>query len=228
MANARTGKAVISTTDPGQRPLQASLTDQLFPSLIKALSGASAGSRLVIASTAKDSYGPQGSARLGLKAGDPVVLVADVLSTDPASALPGPTGATKPAPATAPRLRLGAHGPTGFDVSGLRKPKRATAYVLRQGTGEVLTGAHRIAADYIGQVWGAKAPFDNTFAKEPAKFSVGIGGVVSCWDKGLAGVKAGARVLMVCPPATAYGKAARPGIPANSTLVFVVDVLGVG
>jgi peptidylprolyl isomerase len=35
-------------------------------------------------------------------------------------------------------------------------------------------------------------------------------------------------VMLICPPATAYGKASQPGIPANSTLVFVIDVLGVG
>ena len=34
--------------------------------------------------------------------------------------------------------------------------------------------------------------------------------------------------MLICPPATAYGAAASRDIPANSTLVFVVDVLGVG
>ena len=34
--------------------------------------------------------------------------------------------------------------------------------------------------------------------------------------------------MLVCPPGTAYGAKAQPDIPANSTLVFVVDVLGVG
>ena len=34
--------------------------------------------------------------------------------------------------------------------------------------------------------------------------------------------------MLICPPDSAYGKAAQPGIPANSTLVFVIDVLGVG
>jgi len=34
-------------------------------------------------------------------------------------------------------------------------------------------------------------------------------------------------VIIVAPPGEAYGAQARPGIPANSTLTFVVDVLGV-
>ena len=41
-------------------------------------------------------------------------------------------------------------------------------------------------------------------------------------------MKEGARVMLICPPDSAYGKASQPGIPANSTLVFVIDVLGVG
>ena len=33
--------------------------------------------------------------------------------------------------------------------------------------------------------------------------------------------------MIIAPPEDGYGDQARPGIPANSTLVFVVDVLGV-
>jgi len=37
----------------------------------------------------------------------------------------------------------------------------------------------------------------------------------------------GSRVLIIAPPSLAYGASAQGGIPANSTLAFVVDVLGV-
>jgi peptidylprolyl isomerase len=234
MADARTGKTVISTLKAGQPPLEASMTDQLFPSLVTALTGSKAGSRVVIASTAKDSYGTQGNAQLGIKAGDPVVMVADVLSADPAAVLPGPTGATTPATAKAPRLLTKGESPTGFDVNGLTKPTQVQTYVLREGAGPTLTEPRRIAADYLGVAWGKKVPFDSSYPKEPARFTIGTvastggAGVIPCWDKGLAGVKAGARVVLVCPPASAYGAHKQAGIPANSTLVFVIDVLGIG
>ncbi len=234
MADARTGKTVISTHQAGQPPLEANMTDQLFPSLITAITGARAGSRVVIASTAKDSYGTQGNAQLGMKAGDPVVMVADVLSADPASVLPGPTGPTTPATGKAPRLLTKEQDPSGFDVTGLAKPRQVQTYVLREGSGATLSEPRRIAADYLGTVWGGSVPFDSSYPKEPARFSIGKvasnggGGVIPCWDKGLAGVKAGARVVLVCPPSSAYGTRKQPGIPADSTLVFVVDVLGIG
>ncbi|MBI0376031.1 FKBP-type peptidyl-prolyl cis-trans isomerase, partial [Streptomyces albiflaviniger] len=44
---------------------------------------------------------------------------------------------------------------------------------------------------------------------------------------GLTGKKVGSRVLIVVPPDLGYGKAAQKGIPANSTLVFSVDILAV-
>jgi peptidylprolyl isomerase len=34
--------------------------------------------------------------------------------------------------------------------------------------------------------------------------------------------------MIITPPSLAYGASAQPGIPAGSTLVYVVDVLGVG
>jgi peptidylprolyl isomerase len=228
LADGRTGKTVISTHDQGQRPLEVQLGDQVFPSLVQALVGKRAHSRVVVASSAKDAYGDQGAPQLGVKGGDPMVMVADVLSTDPTKLLSGPTGASRKAPATAPRLVEESGRPVGFDFTGLKKPKKFAAIVLRDGTGPKIEDPDRIAANYLGEVWGAKKPFDESFSKEPARFSIGLGGVIKAWDQGLSGLREGARVLLVCPPAMGYGKSAQTGIPAGSTLVFVVDVLGVG
>jgi peptidylprolyl isomerase len=228
LADARTGKTAISTQDEGQRPLEVKLGEQVFPSLAKSLAGKSAGSRVVVASTPDDAYGDPGAPQIGIKGGDSVVMVADVLSTDPTKILDGPSGATTDPPATAPKIEESDGDLTGLDFTGLTKPKQFTAIQLREGTGPRIEAPDRIAADYLGQVWDAKEPFNNTYGKEPARFSIGLGGVIKAWDRGLVGLKEGARVMLICPPATAYGKTAQPGIPANSTLVFVIDVLGVG
>jgi peptidylprolyl isomerase len=227
LADGRTGKVAISTHDEGQRPLEIKLGDQVFPALTKTIVGQTAGSRVVVASTPEDAYGEKGAPQLGIKGGDPLVMVADILSTDPTSVLDGPTGETREPPADAPGIEQSGDELTGVDVSGLKKPGKYRAIVLREGTGPKVE-TDRIAADYLGQVWGAKEPFNNTYGKEPVQFSIGLGGVIPAWDKGLTGLKEGARVMLICPPETAYGAAAQPGIPASSTLVFVIDVLGVG
>ncbi len=232
LADARTGKTAISTQDKGQRPLEIQLGDQVFPSLAAALVGKSADSRVVVASSPEDAYGETGAPQIGIKSGDSIVMVADVLSTDPTSILDGPTGASTPAPRTAsrtaPRILERDGDVIGFDFKGQKLPKRFTAIQLREGTGARIETPDRIVADNIGVVWGARKPFSNTYGKEPDSYSIGLGGVLKGWDRGLAGLKEGARVMLICPPDAAYGSSAQPGIPANSTLVFVIDVLGVG
>lgn len=229
LADARTGKTAISTKDTAPYALQTDMATQLFPALATALTGKTAGSRVVLAATAKDSYGDRGAPQIGVKAGDPVVMVADILSTDPTSVLPAPTGATTAPPATVPRILEQGGDPVGFDVGKLPKPKKLVVVPLRSGTGPVVTAPDRITVDYVGQVWGAAKPFESSYAKEPTSFSVGLGGVIPAWDQGLVGQKEGARVMLLCPAKLAYGvDGSDPNIPPNATLVFVVDVLGVG
>lgn len=50
--------------------------------------------------------------------------------------------------------------------------------------------------------------------------------VVAGWDKALVGARVGNRVLLVVPSGLGCGAQARKGIPAGSTLVYVVDILG--
>ena len=94
-----------------------------------------------------------------------------------------------------------------------------------------IASADRVTVDYLGQVWSPQAtkPFDQSYDGDPATFSIGLSRVIKAWDQGLVGVTEGSRVLLVCPPGLAYGNAAQgDDIPAGSTLVFVIDVLGVG
>jgi len=227
LVNGRTGKKAISTFDQGATPLEVA-TDQVFPSLSEALTGSPAGSRIAVASTPEDTYGDQGQSELGIKGDDSVVMVADILSTDPTSVLDGPTGDTLSPPSSAPKLLEEDGVPTGFDVSGLKKPTKLVVVPLREGTGPEIEAPDRVKVNYLGQVWGAEKPFQESFTSQPTTFTVGLDKVIKAWDQALVGVKEGGRVMLVAPPALAYGKAAQQNIPANSTLIFVIDVLGVG
>lgn len=83
-----------------------------------------------------------------------------------------------------------------------------------------------MTVQYKGWLLGGDAskPFDSSWSRGgPATFS--LSQVVKGWTNGLAGQTVGSQVLLVVPPSEGYGDTAQNGIPANSTLVFVVDIL---
>lgn len=70
--------------------------------------------------------------------------------------------------------------------------------------------------------------FDSSLdRKEAFPFTLGAGQVIKGWDQGFAGMKVGGKRKLTIPPELAYGPSAVGSIPANSTLVFEVELLEV-
>lgn len=96
---------------------------------------------------------------------------------------------------------------------------------LKQGDGTLVCPGATIKANYVGALWNGTV-FDSSYKKgEPVEFS--LEQVVKGWTHGLAHTHVGDRVELVIPASLGYGGQARGNIPANSTLVFVVDIVGV-
>jgi FKBP-type peptidyl-prolyl cis-trans isomerase FkpA len=64
-------------------------------------------------------------------------------------------------------------------------------------------------------------------ARDPLEFRLGAGTVIKGWDEGLAGVRLGGIRKLVIPPSLGYGHRPTGPIPANSVLVFEIQVVGV-
>lgn len=231
--NARTGERVASTSAPGQVPVVAkSSDDTLFPALVSALLGKPQGSRVVVALPSADAFGSGGVPPTGVEPADPVVVVADVLSVPPVTSLVAADGEDQQPPPGSPAVILLAGDPTEVAVpDGLAAPREVTVTVLIKGSGAQVRDHSLVTLDYLGQEWGSRTAFVDTYFKEPAVFPVGAEGSLPAWDQALVGLPAGSRVLVVDPHPDQSGAPNR--VPGESkptehgTIAWVIDVLGV-
>jgi FKBP-type peptidyl-prolyl cis-trans isomerase len=104
-------------------------------------------------------------------------------------------------------------------------PEKLVTKDLKTGTGKTAEDGDEVTVNYLGENWDGGTEFDTSFGKDPFKFTLGEGGVIKGWDQGVKGMKVGGRRLLIIPPDLGYGETGQgASIPANSTLVFVVDL----
>ncbi|MDP6387790.1 MAG: FKBP-type peptidyl-prolyl cis-trans isomerase [Candidatus Pacebacteria bacterium] len=95
------------------------------------------------------------------------------------------------------------------------------------GEGAEAVSGKIITVHYTGTLMdGTK--FDSSLDRgAPFKFILGAGQVIQGWEQGFAGMKVGGKRKLVIPPQLGYGDQAIGSIPANSILVFDVELLDV-
>ncbi|MGW1468284.1 FKBP-type peptidyl-prolyl cis-trans isomerase [Streptomyces sp. NPDC001493] len=86
-----------------------------------------------------------------------------------------------------------------------------------------------VEVHYVGVTFETGEEFDASWNRGQAfRFPLGGGRVIKGWDQGVEGMKVGGRRKLTIPAHLAYGnQSPSPLIPAGSTLIFVVDLLGV-
>jgi len=206
---------------------QLTVNDQLSPVLHDAVKGATIGSRIAVTTPADKLFGESGNAQLGIGNKDPLVIVIDLISK-PKPPLDGPQGKAQKAPSWAPKLVTKGDKVTALDFAKTPKPDgKLRSAALIKGSGPVVKKGQTITVNYLGQVYKGKAPFDESYSKQPATFGIGEGQVISGWDKTIVGQTVGSRLILAIPPKEGYGKAGQPsaGIKGTDTLYFVVDIL---
>ena len=93
------------------------------------------------------------------------------------------------------------------------------------GTGASPAATDTVKVNYRGTLLDG-TEFDSSYSRnEPAQFP--LNRVIPCWTEGVQKMKVGGKATLVCPPGIAYGDRAQGPIPANSTLVFEIELLAI-
>jgi FKBP-type peptidyl-prolyl cis-trans isomerase FkpA len=98
---------------------------------------------------------------------------------------------------------------------------------LRPGTGDSPKATDIVKVHYRGTLVDG-TEFDSSYKRnEPTQFP--LNRVVPCWTEGVQKMKVGGKSQLVCPSSLAYGDAGSPPvIPGRSTLIFEIELLGIG
>jgi peptidylprolyl isomerase len=105
-------------------------------------------------------------------------------------------------------------------------PKTLVVKDLIKGTGPAAKATSTVTVNYVGVLYKGGKEFDSSW-KRGTTASFPLSGVIQGWQQGIPGMKVGGRRELIIPASLAYKNQAQSGIPANSTLVFVIDLHGV-
>lgn len=109
--------------------------------------------------------------------------------------------------------------------SGVKTTKSGLQYkITQQGTGKSPNKSDIVRVQYKGQLTDGTV-FDSSYDREgPIEFP--LDQVITGWTEGLQLLKEGGKMVLYIPPKLAYGDEGVSGtIPANSVLIFDVELL---
>ena len=108
-------------------------------------------------------------------------------------------------------------------------PTQLESADLITGTGPAAKNGDSLTVQYVLATYSSGKVVQSSWTSQPFTFTLGQGQVIPGWDKGVVGMQAGGRRELIIPPSLGYGaQSPGPGIAANDTLVFVVDLQKIG
>jgi peptidylprolyl isomerase len=97
--------------------------------------------------------------------------------------------------------------------------------ITQLGNGPMPVPGDKVAVHYIGKLLNDTV-FDESYSrKQPFAFDMGMGQVIKGFEEGISLLHQNGKAILVIPPELGYGDKAQAKIPANSTLVFEIELV---
>jgi FKBP-type peptidyl-prolyl cis-trans isomerase len=112
-----------------------------------------------------------------------------------------------------------------FDIE-LKGLERVKTEITKKGSGEPVFGPATVQVHYRGKLANGKE-FDSSYGREPLDVTIGQTGLIPGFTMGLVGMRLGEKRTITIPPALGYGSRDVGPIPANSTLIFELELVKV-
>lgn len=220
--NGTTGETLQSTKFDGTDFSAQVIASGGYPDFCHAISGAKEGSRLAVLFPPAFAHNSEGNEASGLGKTDSVVYVIEVRKVY----LPFAVGTAQPEQSGFPKVVRAENGTPGITQLKTPAPEKFELATLIKGAGETVAQGDNVTLHYSGFVWGGEK-FDSSWDRgQPAQFQLSQGQLIEGFIKALDGQTVGSQVIAIIPPSEGYGAQEQASIPANSTLIFVVDILG--
>lgn len=95
------------------------------------------------------------------------------------------------------------------------------------GEGVSAEAGDTLTVHYVGTLTDGKVFDSSRDRNTPFSFILGTGEVIRGWDEGMSGMKVGGTRILIIAPDYGYGAQVAGPIPANSTIIFEVELLDV-
>lgn len=157
-----------------------------------------------------------------------------IFTNQPKAVAPGTTTTSQPSKvvttspiATNPTDKCISQSPKSTKINPVdsEKLKQIKIEDIKVGTGSDVKSGDVVCIDYKGTLENG-TEFDQSYKRgQPFVTQIGVGQVIPGWDLGIVGLKEGGKRKLTIPADLAYGTRATGAIPANSTLVFEVELV---